>query len=258
MQHFSERLAAAIRVRRSFMCVGRDPALERNSRCSSRNTGPGQWDSATMGPWPPVSRRSAVARSTRSPAVPPASSRRPPSSNSAAQPDGASWAPSSDALTASPYLGADSLEPLVARCADGTGVFVLARTSIRGAALLQERDVEGRRLHMRVAELVAELRAGHIGEAGYSDVGAVAGATSPASLRLVRDASPHAFLLVPGHGAQGAGADALAGVAAGDAAGFVVNASRSIIYAWQAETADYRRAAAAAAESMRDDLAFAL
>jgi len=45
--------------------------------------------------------------------------------------------------------------------------------------------------------------------------------------------------------------------AAGDAAGFVVNASRSIIYARRAEAAEHRRAAAAAAESMRNDLAFA-
>jgi orotidine-5'-phosphate decarboxylase len=163
-----------------------------------------------------------------------------------------------DALTASPYLGADSLEPFVAHCASGKGVFVLTRTSNPGAALLQEEEVEGRPLYVRVAELVAELGAGHIGDAGYSDVGAVAGATSPESLRLVREALPRAFLLVPGYGAQGAGAAALAGVAAGDAAGFVVNASRSIIYAWQTEGADYRRAAAAAAESMRNDLAFAL
>src|SRR5450756_3135765 len=104
---------------------------------------------------------------------------------------------------------------------------------------LQEREVEGRPLYVRVAELVARLGADHRGDAGYSDVGAVAGATSPASLRLVREALPHAFLLVPGYGAQGAGADALAGVAAGDAAGFVVNASRSIIYAWQTEAAEY-------------------
>jgi orotidine-5'-phosphate decarboxylase len=97
-----------------------------------------------------------------------------------------------------------------------------------------------------------------VGAAGYSDVGAVVGATSSAALRLVREALPHAFLLVPGYGAQGAGADALAGLAAGGAAGFVVNASRSIIYAWQTEAADYQRAAAAAAESMRNDLAFAL
>ena len=93
-----------------------------------------------------------------------------------------------------------------------------------------------------------------MGDAGYSDVGAVAGATAPAQLRAVREALPNAFLLVPGYGAQGAGPDALAGIAAGDAAGFVVNASRSIIFAWQDAGGDYRRAAAAAAESMRNDL----
>ena len=162
-----------------------------------------------------------------------------------------------DALAASPYLGDDSLEPLVARCADGTDVVALTRKTNPGAALLQEREVEGRPLFVHVAELVARLGADHIGDAGCSDAGAVAGATSPASLRLVREALPHALLLVFGCGAQGAGADALAGIAAGDAAGFVVNASRSIICAWRTGAAEHRRAAAAAAESMRNDLAFA-
>jgi orotidine-5'-phosphate decarboxylase len=160
-----------------------------------------------------------------------------------------------DAVTASPYLGDDSLEPLVRHCADGRGVFVLTRTSNPGAALLQEREVDGAPLYLKVAELVARLGREHVGDWGYSDVGAVAGATAPASLRLVRDALPQAFLLVPGYGAQGAGPDALAGIAAGDAAGFVVNASRSVIFAWQAGVADHKRAAADAAESMRNDLA---
>jgi len=159
-----------------------------------------------------------------------------------------------DAVTASPYLGEDSLEPLVEHCATGRGVFILTRTSNPGAGLLQEVEVGGRPLYLRVADLVARLGAEHVGEHGYSDVGAVAGATSPGSLRLVREALPHAFLLVPGYGAQGAGADALAGIAAGDAAGYVVNASRSVIYAWQDGGGDHQRAAAAAAESMRSDL----
>ena len=162
-----------------------------------------------------------------------------------------------DAMTASPYLGDDSLAPLVAHCADGKGVFVLTRTSNPGAALLQEREVDGRPLYLHVADLVARLGAQYIGDAGYSDVGAVAGATSPEALRLVREALPHAFLLVPGFGAQGAGPDALKGVAAGVAAGFVVNASRSIIFAWQRDGGDYRRAAATAAESMRSGLPYA-
>jgi orotidine-5'-phosphate decarboxylase len=163
-----------------------------------------------------------------------------------------------DAVTANPYLGHDSLEPVTAQCAAGKGVFVLTRTSNQGAQLLQEREVEGRPLYLHVADLVARLGADHVGEMGYSDVGAVVGATSPASLRLVRDALPQAFLLVPGYGAQGAGREALEGVSAGDAAGFVVNASRSIIYAWRQGMVDYRTAAAAAAEQMRDELSFAL
>jgi len=159
-----------------------------------------------------------------------------------------------DAVTASPYLGHDSLAPLVEHCAEGRGVFVLTRTSNPGARLLQEVETDGRPLFLRVADLVRELGAEHVGEAGYSDVGAVAGATAPAQLRLVREALPEAFLLVPGYGAQGAGADALAGLAVGDAAGYVVNASRSIIFAWQDAGGDHQRAAAAAAESMRSDL----
>ena len=163
-----------------------------------------------------------------------------------------------DAVTASPYLGDDSLEPVVARCADGKGVFVLTRTSNPGAALLQEQEAAGRPLYLHVADLVARLGAPYVGESGYSDVGAVAGATSPESLRLVREALPAAFLLVPGFGAQGAGPDALRGIAAGDAAGFVVNASRSVIFAWQDGGGDYRSAAASAAAAMRRELESAL
>jgi orotidine-5'-phosphate decarboxylase len=163
-----------------------------------------------------------------------------------------------DAITASPYLGDDSLAPLVAHCAEGKGVFVLTRTSNPGAALLQELEADGRPIYLHVADLVARLGAQHIGEAGYSDVGAVAGATSPQALSAVRGALPQAFLLVPGFGAQGAGPGALKGIASGDAAGFVVNASRSIIFAWQRDGGDFRRAAAAAAESMRSELPYAL
>jgi len=160
-----------------------------------------------------------------------------------------------DAVTVNPYLGEDALEPFVARCAGGHGVFVLVRTSNPGAAGLQELDAGGRPLYLRVADLVARLGAAHVGEHGYSDVGAVAGATAPTSLAAVRQALPQAFLLVPGYGAQGGGAAAVRGLAAGDAAGLVVNASRSVIYAWQQDGGDYRRAAARAAEAMRDELA---
>jgi len=156
-----------------------------------------------------------------------------------------------DAVTVSPYLGEDALAPFVEACAEGAGVFVLVRTSNPGAATIQELEVGGRPLYLHVADVVARMGAAHVGAHGYSDVGAVVGATAPAALRAVRAALPHAFLLIPGVGAQGGGTAALAELKVGDAGGFVVNASRSIIYAWQQGGADYRRAAAEAAEALR-------
>jgi orotidine-5'-phosphate decarboxylase len=304
LQHFSDRLATAIRERRSVVCVGLDPVLERMppglvAEYAPRAAQVGDDEAvaacfqefcsgvieavagsaACVKPqaaffeqygaagWRALAAVIRCAHQHELPVILDVKRGDIASTGAAYGRAAFGGAPgfaapveglAADAMTASPYLGDDSLEPLVSHCADGRGVFVLTRTSNPGAALLQEREVEGRPLYLHVADLVARLGAGHIGEAGYSDVGAVAGATSPESLRLVRDALPRAFLLVPGYGAQGAGADALAGVAAGDAAGFVVNASRSIIYAWQTGAADYRRAAAAAAESMRNDLSFAL
>ena len=159
-----------------------------------------------------------------------------------------------DAVTVSPYLGADSLAPFTGYCAQGKGVFVLTRTSNPGAGDLQERQCDGRPLFLHVADLVGRLGAECVGDYGYSDVGAVAGATAPTSLRAVRAALPHAFLLVPGFGAQGGDAEALAGIASGEAAGYVVNASRSILYAGEESGTEYRTAAAAAAEAMRKQL----
>jgi orotidine-5'-phosphate decarboxylase len=163
-----------------------------------------------------------------------------------------------DAVTVSPYLGDDSLTPFTDYCAHGKGVFVLTRTSNPGARLLQERISDGRAMYLHVADLVAKLGAAHVGERGYSDVGAVAGATAPEALRAVRDALPQAFLLVPGFGAQGGSAADLAGAAAGGSAGLIVNASRSILYAPRQDGEEYKSAAARAAEEMRGQLEFLL
>ena len=157
-----------------------------------------------------------------------------------------------DAVTVSPYLGDDSLTPFIDFCAHGKGVFVLTRTSNSGARRLQERECDGRALYLHVADLVADLGAAHIGARGYSDVGAVVGATAPDAISAVRAALPQAFLLVPGYGAQGAGAQDLAGAAGG----LIVNASRSILYAPRANGEEYRSAAARAAEEMRRQLEF--
>ena len=131
---------------------------------------------------------------------------------------------------------------------------VTGRVESGGAATLQEREVGGRPMYLSVAELVARLGESCIGELGYSDVGAVAGATAPEALSAVRAVLPRAFLLVPGYGAQGGSASDLAGLRSGEAAGVVVNASRSIIYAWHGADREYGAAAADAARSMRDEL----
>jgi orotidine-5'-phosphate decarboxylase len=300
MQHFSDRLAAAVLARRSVVCVGLDPVLERMppelvekyrpqaaelgeddaiAACFQEFCG-GVIDAvadvaACVKPqaaffeqygaagWRALAAVIRCAHEYDLPVI--LDVKRGDIASTGAAYGNAAFggargfsgpAPGigADAMTASPYLGDDSLQPLVDHCASGHGVFILTRTSNPGAALLQEIEIDGRPLFLRVADLARELGAAHVGDAGYSDVGAVAGATAPAQLRAVREALPNAFLLVPGYGAQGGSAEALKGVAAGDAAGFVVNASRSVIFAWQQVGGDYRRAAAAAAESMRSDL----
>ena len=160
-----------------------------------------------------------------------------------------------DAVTLSPYLGADSLAPFLEYCERGKGAFVLARTSNPGAADLQERESGDRPLFAHVAAMIRRLGEPHTGHHGYSDVGAVVGATAPDALRSLREELPKSFFLVPGYGAQGGDAAALAGLGDERGLGFIVNASRSIIYAWQETGADYRLAAAAAAAAMTAELA---
>jgi orotidine-5'-phosphate decarboxylase len=127
-----------------------------------------------------------------------------------------------DAVTASPYQGADSLRELT-RYAE-RGVYVVCRTSNPGAADLQQLDVGGRPLYLRVAEL-----AERVGEAG--NVGLVVGATASDQLAEVRAATRLPFL-VPGVGAQGGDLErAVRAAWAGDEASCLVSASRSILYA---------------------------
>jgi orotidine 5'-phosphate decarboxylase subfamily 2 len=129
-----------------------------------------------------------------------------------------------DAITLSPYLGGDSLEPFLAD--PKRGAFVLCHTSNPGAGELQHLDVGGRPLYLEVARLAAE----RWNAAG--NLGLVVGATFPEALAEVRATAPALPLLVPGVGAQGGNLEA--SVRAGiDAAGrgMLVSSSRAIIFA---------------------------
>jgi orotidine-5'-phosphate decarboxylase len=134
-----------------------------------------------------------------------------------------------DAFTASPLLGRDALEPLVAGCeAVGAGMFVLVRTSNPGAADLMDLPAPNEPLHERLAEVVDELSGRLLGEGGLSGLGAVVGATEPAHIARLREMMPRTIFLLPGVGAQG-GDPALLGAAfrPGPAAA-LVSSSRGI------------------------------
>lgn len=137
-----------------------------------------------------------------------------------------------DALTVSPYLGDDSLTPFidVARQREA-GIFVLVKTSNPGGGRFQDLIADGRPVYRHVAELVEGYASETLGDCGYGSVGAVVGATYAQQLAELRGAMPSTWFLVPGYGAQGAGAADVAGAFDGAGLGAVINNSRGLIFA---------------------------
>jgi orotidine-5'-phosphate decarboxylase len=154
-----------------------------------------------------------------------------------------------DAVTLSPYLGLDSIEPYM-RWA-GKGLILLCRTSNPGGADLQAQPLAGGGL---LYEHVARLAAGPWNRGGQ--IGLVVGATYPRELARVRELAPTLPLLIPGIGAQGG--DAQATVRAGwrPAGPIVVSSSRAVLYAGgNAETvAEFAAAARRVAGATRAEL----
>ncbi|MEM1086414.1 MAG: orotidine-5'-phosphate decarboxylase [Pseudomonadota bacterium] len=163
-----------------------------------------------------------------------------------------------DALTVNPYMGLDTLEPHVRAAEDsGKGVIVLARTSNPGSADYQARDLDGAPLYARVVESLAPMVERLKGQNGWSSLMLVTGATGPDEAKHLRSLSPNALFLVPGYGAQGAGAsDAVAGFVDGE--GGCVNASRSVTFPDAAQSAttikDWQSAICAAITAAQTDL----
>lgn len=149
-----------------------------------------------------------------------------------------------DAVTVSPFMGLDSVEPYLAW--HGKGVIILCRTSNAGGSDLQFLTTsQGTPLYLHLARLVAE-RWNRNGQCGL-----VVGATFPDEIRKVRECVGDMPLLVPGIGAQGG--DIPATVQAGrDSrnAGMMINSSRAILYASGGD--DWREAAARTAKATRD------
>lgn len=153
--------------------------------------------------------------------------------------------PLADALTVNPYLGTDSVDPFLAACRrHGAGVFFLVRTSNAGARDIQDAVLsDGTPVWRHVAALVREWGEDLVGERGISSAGAVVGATVPRAIGEARRAMPQAILLLPGVGAQGASPGDVARAFTSGPASALVNASRSVIYAYRDGSDDWRAAA---------------
>jgi len=156
-----------------------------------------------------------------------------------------------DAVTLSPLLGFDSIEPYLRY--EGKGAILLCRTSNAGGADLQEqRLASGEKVYERIARLAASEWN------GGGQVGLVVGATYPAEIARVREIAPTLPLLIPGIGAQGG--DPAATVRAGwrgnaerTTGPIIVSSSRAVLYA--GDGADFAAAARQAALSARQELA---
>jgi orotidine-5'-phosphate decarboxylase len=150
-----------------------------------------------------------------------------------------------DAVTVSPYLGGDSLEPFLKY--EDKGVVILCRTSNPGAGDLQDLEIGGRRLF----HIVADLAARRWNSRGNCLL--VVGATYPRELAEVREIVGNMPFLVPGVGAQGG--DVAQAVQKGQTAagaGLVISSSRGILYASSGE--DFASAARRATQALRDQI----
>jgi orotidine-5'-phosphate decarboxylase len=150
-----------------------------------------------------------------------------------------------DAVTLSPYMGFDSVEPYLQYA--GKGTFLLCRTSNPGGDDLQNLDLAGgQKLYERVAQLASSSWNGN------GQMGLVVGATYPQEIARVRALAPHLPLLIPGVGAQGGDAQATVQAAWAGAGSCVINSSRAILYASSA--GDFAAAARRVAAETRAQL----
>jgi len=148
--------------------------------------------------------------------------------------DQSAWG--SDALTVSPYLGHDSLEPFVkVSIARQAGIFVLVKTSNPGSGYLQDQLVgsgpERGTVYQHIADLVEKMNAPCLAPCGLGPIGTVVGATYPEQLAELRLRMNSSWILIPGYGAQGGTAKDVALGFRHDGLGALVNSSRGIIFA---------------------------
>ena len=163
-----------------------------------------------------------------------------------------------DCVTLNGYMGSDAIKPFLDQCvARNKSAFVLAKTSNPSSMELQDMVAGDRVVYTVMGDLIERWGKDTAGKYGYNALGAVVGATHPSVLKELRRRLERTFFLVPGYGAQGGTAADVRYAFDELGRGAIVNASRSIMCAWQKtgkEGMDYQEAARDAAIRMRDEL----
>lgn len=139
----------------------------------------------------------------------------------------------SDFITLSPYMGMDSIEPYLSYVKNKEkGIFVLVRTSNKGAEDLQYLSSGDRRIYNIIGEKLHKVGQDYLGECGYSSIGGVVGCTHIDEGIELRRKLSNMFFLIPGYGAQGGRAEDVAFYLK-EGNGGVVNSSRGILLAYK-------------------------
>lgn len=164
-----------------------------------------------------------------------------------------------DFATVNAYLGYDGVKPFIEVCKERKkGIFILIKTSNLSSGELQDLILQdGTKVFEYMARLTEEWGKPLTGKYGYSSVGGVVGATYPEQAQKIRDAHPHLFTLIPGYGAQGAGAKDLLAHFDSRGLGGIVNNSRGILTAYKNERcggASFDQCARQATLDMRESI----
>ena len=145
-----------------------------------------------------------------------------------------------DSITVSPYMGRDSIEPFLSF--ENRHTIILALTSNSGAEDFQFISSEGKKVYEHV--IVESKKWG-----GNENMMYVIGATKAIHLENVRKLIPNSFLLIPGVGKQGGSLEEVSTLGLNKNIGILVNSSRAIIYA--SNKGDYAEKAAAEAKNLK-------
>ncbi len=137
-----------------------------------------------------------------------------------------------DFITLNPFMGYDTIEPYLPYLKDGNkGVFVLLRTSNKGAKDIQYMESKGEKIYYHIGDKLNEMAKEFMGSCGYSSLGLVVGGTHTDEAIDIRKRYPNLYFLIPGYNTQGASGEDV-NLYLNDLNGGVINSSRGIIYAY--------------------------